>query len=235
MINYGVIYKATNTINEKCYIGQAINFERRKKAHIYNSISNRDKCYFHNAIRKYGGKNFKWEIVYECNDRLLLNVMETMKIIVNHSHTSEGKGYNMTWGGDDNPMNNEESRKKASRSSKGKIISTETRRKISESNKGKVLSMETKRKISLSHIGQKRTEETKKKISEIVKNRKVSTKTREKISNSLKGRIVSTTTKNKISNSLKGHIVSDETKLKIRNSLKNKNAKEKASGGGGLI
>ena len=25
--------------------------------------------------------------------------METMKIIVNHTHISENKGYNLTWGG----------------------------------------------------------------------------------------------------------------------------------------
>ncbi len=94
-----VIYRATNIITGQCYIGQSVNFPDRKRVHIRRALKNEDNWVFHRAIRKYGADNFKWEIIYECKDKLILNVMETMKIIVNHSHISEG-GYNMTWGGD---------------------------------------------------------------------------------------------------------------------------------------
>ena len=105
----GIIYKSTNLINGKCYIGKTItSLTKRKNNHIYtskkfneNGKCSKDeyRCYFYNALNKYGIENFKWEIIYECDDELILNIMETMKIIVNHSHRSEG-GYNITWGGE---------------------------------------------------------------------------------------------------------------------------------------
>lgn len=96
--NY-LIYQAINTINNKIYIGQTSNLKKRIYDHIRASKHKKDNMTFHKAIRKYGIDNFKWEVIYKCEDKLVLNVMETMKIIVNHSHISEG-GYNMTWGGE---------------------------------------------------------------------------------------------------------------------------------------
>lgn len=106
----GIIYKSTNLINGKSYIGKTIQkFDIRKNTHIRDAKrfyhkglcdnTNKNICYFHKAINKYGIENFKWEVIFECNDELVLNVMETMKIIVNHSHVSEN-GYNLTWGGE---------------------------------------------------------------------------------------------------------------------------------------
>jgi molecular chaperone DnaK (HSP70) len=60
----------------------------------------------------------------------------------------------------------EETRRKISESSKGRILSEETKRKISESNKGKIFSEEHKRKLSESHKGQMVSKETRRKISE---------------------------------------------------------------------
>lgn len=92
-----IIYKATNLINGKCYVGKTINgLKDRKRQHIRNT---KDNVYFHNALRKYGADGFAWRVLFECDDLLLLNVMETFKIMVCHSHKSEG-GYNLTWGGD---------------------------------------------------------------------------------------------------------------------------------------
>lgn len=92
----GVIYKATNLINNKCYIGQTTKaLEERKRNHFHRI---HDEIYFHNALKKYGAESFKWEVLCECEDKLMLNIRETMKIIVNHSHWTEN-GYNLTWGG----------------------------------------------------------------------------------------------------------------------------------------
>ena len=66
--------------------------------------------------------------------------------------TNKEYGYDITKGGDSNPMDNEESRKKVSESKKGKRCAEEHKQKISEAMKGKK--------------GKKHTEETRKRISE---------------------------------------------------------------------
>jgi group I intron endonuclease len=148
----GIIYKATNLINGKIYIGKTIQkFVRRKNNHIRHASNNLDNFYFHNAIRKYGIENFKWEIIYECNDGLLLNLMETMKIIINHSHVSEG-GYNMTWGGD---------------GQFGRICSDETKRNISKKLKGRKLTDEHRIKVIEGLKGRKMTEYNKKRLFDV--------------------------------------------------------------------
>lgn len=57
-----IIYIAENTINGKKYVGRTIQtLDKRKKAHI--SESKRSNYYFHNALQKYGIKNFKWYVI----------------------------------------------------------------------------------------------------------------------------------------------------------------------------
>jgi predicted GIY-YIG superfamily endonuclease len=55
-----IVYKATNKINGKIYVGKTYNFEKRKKEHIYD-IDN--DIPFHRALKKYGIDNFEWEII----------------------------------------------------------------------------------------------------------------------------------------------------------------------------
>ena len=60
------IYKYTNLINNKKYIGQTNNFERRVREHKSCSFNPKSVNYedkIHQAIRKYGYDNFKIEIV----------------------------------------------------------------------------------------------------------------------------------------------------------------------------
>ena len=55
-----VIYKVTNSINGKVYVGKTYNFEKRKREHIYDI---EDNLPFHRALKKYGIYNFVWEII----------------------------------------------------------------------------------------------------------------------------------------------------------------------------
>ena len=82
----------------------------------------------------------------------------------------------------------EETKKKISDSSKGKLHSEETKKKIGESGKGKVHSDETKAKISASNKGKIVSEESKKKISESKKGKNHSEETCKLLSKLRKGR-----------------------------------------------
>jgi len=60
----GTIYKITNVLNKKFYIGSSIRFTYRKKQHIYDLRKN-THCnrYLQNAWNKYGERNFIFEII----------------------------------------------------------------------------------------------------------------------------------------------------------------------------
>lgn len=90
-----VIYKHTNKINGKCYIGQTHQTltQRWRKGEGYKS-----QPYFYNAIKKYGWDNFE-HIILECG----LNenqVDEREKFWIKYfNSTNEDYGYNLSDGG----------------------------------------------------------------------------------------------------------------------------------------
>lgn len=60
------IYKYTNKINQKSYIGQSIQIEKRKKQHIQSAYNKNHINYysdFYKAIRNFGIENFDFEIL----------------------------------------------------------------------------------------------------------------------------------------------------------------------------
>ena len=59
-----IIYKATNKINNKVYIGATNNLERRKREH--RSHCKKDISPFHDDIIKFGFDAFDWEIIENC-------------------------------------------------------------------------------------------------------------------------------------------------------------------------
>lgn len=97
------IYKYTNIINNKIYIGQSKDILCRQKQHLYESKNIRDNSIFHKAIKKYGIKNFNFEIIEEC-DQNKLNEREIFWIAYYNSLVPNG--YNMTPGGNLNGQNN---------------------------------------------------------------------------------------------------------------------------------
>ena len=92
-----IIYKVTNKVSGKVYIGQTSKeLDERKKAH-YKSSRLGSKTNFHRALSKYGVSHFIWEEVAGCNSKEELNDLE-IKLIAEYD--SFKSGYNMTLGGD---------------------------------------------------------------------------------------------------------------------------------------
>lgn len=148
---YGIIYKATNKINGKMYIGQTIHsLDKRMRAHISKTLNNGDDFYFHKAIRKYSQENFTWKIIVECYSKKELNKVEIETI---KEYNTFKSGYNLTLGGNGNG---------------GFKHSEKTKKKISVARKGKY----GKRGKDHPNFGKTHTEETKKKISEAEKGEK---------------------------------------------------------------
>lgn len=91
------IYKATNLVNEKVYIGFDSNWPRRRNQHKNNALTNKIETKFYDAIRKHGWENFKWEIICQSlNCKFLAETMETYFI---ENYDSYRNGYNSTTGG----------------------------------------------------------------------------------------------------------------------------------------
>ena len=207
--NYKV-YVHINKINGKRYYG--ITKQKVEKRWNYG-YGYRGNDYFTKAINKYGWDNFEHIVIVRGLTEEEAKWLE-IELIREWDTTNRGKGYNITKGGDSNPTDNEETRKKIGESNKGREVSEETRRKMSESLKGKSLSEEHRKKISKAMKGRTLSEEHRKKISKAMKGRKgkyhpnygktLSKETRKKISEANKGREVSEETRRKISEANKG-------------------------------
>lgn len=95
-----IIYKITNIVNGKIYIGQTIRSkEWRFKRHIYDALNNVLDTYFARAIRKYGPDNFIIEEIDTAQTKEELDEKEIYWINFYNSNSKE-IGYNMTHGGE---------------------------------------------------------------------------------------------------------------------------------------
>lgn len=109
------VYKYTNLINGKIYIGQTM--ESLEMRAGYNGYKYRKCPYFYNAIKKYGWDNFTVEILQDNLTREQANEFE-IKYIKYFNSQDPNIGYNISDGGNTNSV----LRKKS--------ISIYTRRKI---------------------------------------------------------------------------------------------------------
>ena len=162
------IYAVVNLVNNKRYIGQAVNFNRRKSEHFGNGNSN---IHLQRAMAKYGRQNFEF-IILEYIEPIKEKLDSAEQRYLDFYKDRWDRLYNIspTAGSTTGCKLSEETRKKLSEVRKN--MSDETKMKMSQSHKGKILSEEHRKKISDRSKGRVQSEETRKKLSE-VKSKKV--------------------------------------------------------------
>lgn len=211
------IYKITNTINNKCYIGRSINCKHRLIAHKRLLNTNKHfNTHLQNAFKKHGENSFKFEVIFLCQ----IQDLENAEMFFISSFDSFGKmGYNKSNGGETNSgfKHTKEACQKISTALKGHVVSEETRRKIGVSSKGKLISIECREKIKKSLTGNTPwnkglvniySEETLKNMSENSKGKhySISTEFKKGMVGCNKGKIRTEEHKKNLSQSLKGRI-----------------------------
>ena len=154
------IYKITNKINGKCYIGKSINIERRFKEHKY--ICSESNQTLKRAYKKYGRENFEFSILEECLEEEL-NKKEIYYIKILKPQ------YNRTSGGDGCAGHCVSEETKEILRKKGKEqwnrLSKEEKQRIIKYNLkkpqiGHLVSKETREKLRKCNLGKKQTQET---------------------------------------------------------------------------
>ena len=96
-----IVYKVTNKINGKMYIGCTTKtLKSRKNGHLSES---RCRCYYaiHKAIRHYGENNFSWQVIDTAQTQQELFDKETYYI---QFYDTYKNGYNSTLGADNTTL-----------------------------------------------------------------------------------------------------------------------------------
>jgi group I intron endonuclease len=134
-----VVYKITNIINSKFYIGSTKHFTTRKREHIYTLNKNTHRnSYLQRAWNKYGEKNFKFEILEENIEKENLILREQYYLDQLKPYIKKiGYNLNPTAGSNLGFKMPKSAIEKIRQANTGKKHSVETRKKISEVQKGK--------------------------------------------------------------------------------------------------
>ena len=95
------VYKITNKINGKSYIGQSVDIKRRWAEHKARAFDPNNNCYdkpLYNSFRKHGIENFEFTVLEECSvDQI--NDLETFYI--QQYNALVPNGYNLEAGAPD--------------------------------------------------------------------------------------------------------------------------------------
>jgi group I intron endonuclease len=154
-MNIYSIYKATNKINGKVYIGHDSHWPNRMSVHKCNVFKSKKDFYFYRALRKYGFNNFEWEVIYQSKDvEHCLRYMETYFIKEYNAYINfeNCNGYNMTLGGEGTIGYKHTEETKA----KLRVPQSESHRnKLAKIRKGRILSSEWKENIGKAFRGEK--------------------------------------------------------------------------------
>ena len=220
-----VIYKTTNLVNGKQYIGR----DSHNNPNYLGSGPLLKK-----AVKKYGKQNFKKEILEVClsheelieREEYWLNYYDVGNNPTFYNLQNSGKGVILM--GNRNPFygktHSDETKRKISESRQGeknpnygKKYSDELKQKISEGNKGKIFSVESRRKMSESAKGKIISDETRKRMSKSQRKRDNSGEKNPMFGKQgfWSGKHRSDETKRKLSKAHTGKKLSDEHKRKI--------------------
>lgn len=153
----GIIYRWTNKVNGKKYVGQTIHPEKRYQQHKRGEKA--DSQIIDRAILKYGAENFDYTVLLTIHAdtreelRGLLDEAEIALIRLEQSYYKTGLGYNMTLGGlsRGNFEHTEETKIKLSRMKKGRLLSEAAKRNIAEGHRGLKLSEQHKASLQKAH------------------------------------------------------------------------------------
>lgn len=164
------LYKITNQLNNKIYIGQTINPEYRWKQHCAYGKQEKSPQYIHRAMAKYGIDNFIFEVLVSSCTRE--DADEVEKILINQ-YNSQNKefGYNIKPGGM-TAGHSEETKQKLREATQRQIQekghpaqgtkrTEEQRKTLSEAqqNRNNNYTPEMRQRMSEAHLGEKHSKE----------------------------------------------------------------------------
>jgi len=156
---YHYVYKVTNTINNKIYIGK-----HTTKILSDNYMGSGKRL--HIAKRKYGKENFTKEYLSFHNNEQ--EAYDAEELLVTPDFIKEDNAYNIVIGGGTvrGLIHNEETKERIKQSCKKIVKTPEWISKINAANTGRPLSEEHKKSISNTLKGNKDSDEVRKKKSE---------------------------------------------------------------------
>lgn len=170
------VYKITNNVNNKIYIGYTSQSVRRRfKKHLSDAYLTMRCAHLHKAIRKYGPDSFRVETLHVFADQQSAFDME-VQLIKELKTQDVNVGYNIAEGGEGGVT--PEMAEKISKALKGRKLtkewiaklpqmqkgfkpnlSEETRRKHAENSRNRIVKDETREKCRLINLGRKKTPE----------------------------------------------------------------------------
>jgi group I intron endonuclease len=184
------IYKITNIINGRIYIGSAVRIDRRFKLHLSQLKGNYHiNSHLQNSFNEYGIDNFKFERIENVKDKTKLiereqyyldTLLYAQEYIKDKDLRFLNLGYNInpTAGSQLGSKRGEETKKKMSKWTRTFV----TKDKMSKSRIGIKLSKNTKEKLRILNTGKKHLDSTKDKISKSHSGKILSEETKKKMS-----------------------------------------------------
>jgi group I intron endonuclease len=161
------IYKIINVINNKFYVGSAVNFEKRKARHLWRlRRGDHANKYLQAAWAKYGEQAFVFAVVQEVADSEDLLAAENVWL---YEHVGKDYCYNLGtdataptrgWSAEKNPMwgktfsHTEDAKSRIRAASKARVQSEEEKAKRRQTMRGHSVSTSTRAKISATLSGE---------------------------------------------------------------------------------
>lgn len=151
----GCIYKITNMVNGKSYVGQSRYDAVKTRIHAHLNGGARSSRLVKQAVKKYGKDAFTYEILH---DGIIPEFLSTLEIeAIAQYNTVAPHGYNLTEGGEGGKRS-EETCRRISEIQTGRKLTPEHIQNIANAHRGKKRPPEVVRKIAKANKGQTRSE-----------------------------------------------------------------------------